>query len=186
MSSDDPYGSPGGALGWAFRQLAIWGGIGLVVYAGVANRASFQSAPAAPAVQTASREQPHAAAAIGNSLVYHADQRGHVVLEAAVNGAATRFLVDTGASFVALTTGDAAAAGLGRGDLSFSAAISTANGVARAAPVRLREVRIGQLALENVQAMVVENLNISLLGQSFLKRLDSYEMRDGVLTITWN
>ena len=38
----------------------------------------------------------------------------------------------------------------------------------------------------HVQAMVIENLNVSLLGQSFLKRLDGYEMRDGVLTITWN
>jgi hypothetical protein len=40
--------------------------------------------------------------------------------------------------------------------------------------------------MSDVQAMVIENLGVSLLGQSFLTRLDGYEMRDGVLTITWN
>jgi aspartyl protease family protein len=203
MRADDPYGSPsgGGTVGWALRQLAIWGGLTLLLYAVVGNRAWFQPAqpvqsPAvqAPAVQVhtvqASGAQPAAANPSSrvpiNTLSYRADQRGHVMLEAAVNGAPTRFLVDTGATIVALTPSDAAAAGLGRSNLSFSATVSTANGVARAAPVKLREVRIGQLALPDVPAMVIENLGVSLLGQSFLKRLDAYEMRDGVLTITWN
>ena len=62
---------------------------------------------------------------------------------------------------------------------------STANGVARAAPVRLRELRIDQLLVPDVTAAVAENLNISLLGQSFLTRLDGYEMRDGVLTLNY-
>jgi aspartyl protease family protein len=62
---------------------------------------------------------------------------------------------------------------------------STANGIARAAPVRLREVRLGQLSIDDVSAAVVENLNISLLGQSFLTRLDGYEMRDGMLTLNY-
>ena len=52
-------------------------------------------------------------------------------------------------------------------------------------PVRLREVRIGQLSIEDVQGIVHENLGISLLGMSFLKRIDSWEMRDGVLTLNW-
>jgi aspartyl protease family protein len=187
MSADDPHGSlGGGSLGWALRQLAIWGGLTLVLYAVVGNRTWFEPArPVEPPVaHQASISQSSPVPT--NTLAYRADQRGHVTLEAAVNGAPTRFLVDTGASFVALTSGDAAAAGLSRSRLSFSASVSTANGVARAAPVRLREVRIGQLALSEVQAMVIENLGVSLLGQSFLKRLDGYEMRDGVLTITWN
>lgn len=201
MRADDPYGSQSGsgALGWALRQLAIWGGLTLLLYAVVGNRTWFEPAQRAQPVQSAAVQAPDVQAfgaqpapvsqtsqVPTNTLAYRADQRGHVTLEAAVNGASTRFLVDTGASFVALTPGDAAAAGIGRSSLSFSAAVSTANGVARAAPVKLREVRIGQLALSDVQAMVIENLNVSLLGQSFLKRLDGYEMRDGVLTITWN
>jgi aspartyl protease family protein len=69
--------------------------------------------------------------------------------------------------------------------LVFSARVNTANGEARMAPVMLREIRIDQLSVYDVPAAVVENLNISLLGMSFLVRLQSYEMRDGKLTITW-
>lgn len=53
------------------------------------------------------------------------------------------------------------------------------------APIVLREVRIGQLAIGDVPAAVLENLDMSLLGQSFLSRLKSYEMHDGKLTIAW-
>jgi aspartyl protease family protein len=96
-----------------------------------------------------------------------------------------RFMVDTGATAVALTPRDAAAAGIARYQLEFTGQARTASGSVNVAPVRLREVRLGQLAVEDVQAMVIENLGVSLLGQSFLNRLQSYEMRDGVLTITW-
>src|SRR5262249_41241044 len=180
---DDTTG--GGPPAWALRQVAFWGACGMLLYAFVGNRISFPSVQptAAPAAQSAPATQPSQAAT--NTLTYRADQRGHVVLEAVVNGAQTRFLVDTGASFVALTPGDAAAAGIGPSSLSFNTAVPTANGAPRAAPISLREVRIGQLPPADVQAMVVENLNISLLGQSFLKRLDGYEMREGVLTIPW-
>jgi len=123
--------------------------------------------------------------AVPNSLVFHANKQGHVVLDGVVNGAPVRFLVDTGATMLVLTLRDAAAAGFGPGGLVFSLRTSTANGVARAAPVRLREVRIGQFSADEVPAAVAENLDISLLGQSFLTRLDSYEMRDGVLTLNY-
>jgi aspartyl protease family protein len=108
-----------------------------------------------------------------------------VIIEAAVNGATVRLLVDTGASLVTLTQADARAAGIATGELVFSHRASTANGPARMALVKLREIRIGQLSLFDVPAAVLENLNISLLGMSFLSRLQSYEMRDGKLTISW-
>ena len=106
-------------------------------------------------------------------------------MDGTANGAAVHFLVDTGAGSVALTLADAAAAGVGRGSLDFSARISTANGIARAAPVRLREVRVGQLSVNDVSAFVAENLHVSLLGMSFLKRVEGFEIRDGVLTLNW-
>jgi len=53
------------------------------------------------------------------------------------------------------------------------------------ARVTLREVRIDQLSFYDVPATVIENLDISLLGMSFLSRLEGYEMRDGKLRITW-
>ena len=120
-----------------------------------------------------------------NSLIYRADKRGHVELEGVVNGARVQFLVDTGATVVALTLRDAAAAGIRANDLIYSLRFRTANGIARAAPVTLRELRIGQLVIYDVKAIVQENLFGSLLGQTFLTRLDSYEMRDGVLTLNY-
>jgi clan AA aspartic protease (TIGR02281 family) len=120
-----------------------------------------------------------------HSLVYRADPRGHVAITALVNGAPLRFLVDTGASRVTLTLDDAHTAGIGRSELVSSQRSQTANGPAREAPITLREIRIEQLSIENVAAAVNENLNISLLGMSFLKRLKSFEMREGALTISW-
>ena len=120
-----------------------------------------------------------------HSLVYRADPRGHVALTALVNGAPVRFLVDTGASRVTLTLDDARNAGIGRSELVFNQRSQTANGLAREAPITLREIRIEQLSVDNVAAAVNENLNVSLLGMSFLKRLKSFEMREGALTISW-
>ncbi|TMJ58166.1 MAG: TIGR02281 family clan AA aspartic protease [Alphaproteobacteria bacterium] len=174
-------------IGWAFRQLVIWGGLGLLVYAFVGNRELLMPRDDGQAVAAVSAPaaQPNPNPALSNSLTYHADQRGHVVLEGAVNGATVRFLVDTGATFVALTVADAAAAGIGRGSLNFNATMNTANGKAHAALVKLREVRIGQLSINDVNGVVQENLPYSLLGMSFLKRVDSWEMRDGILTLNW-
>jgi aspartyl protease family protein len=95
------------------------------------------------------------------------------------------FLVDTGATLVALTAKDAAAAGLDPARLDYRDVVNTANGQTRVARVRLREVRIGQLALDDVDAVVAERLSTSLLGMSFLSRLGGWAMRDGVLTLSW-
>ena len=94
-------------------------------------------------------------------------------------------LVDTGASLVTLTPADARAAGINPAGLVFSGHVQTANGTSRMAPVTLREIRIGQLSIYDVRAAVLENLNVSLLGMSFLGRLQGYEMRDGKLTVSW-
>lgn len=171
-------------IGWALRQLAIWGGLALLLFA-VGNRLLPQPDAMAPSPAASTPAPEKARGAVPNSLVFRADQRGHVVVDAVVNSAPVKFLVDTGATMVVLTLADAAAAGLGRNDLVFSMKTSTANGVARAAPVTLRELRINQLSVRDVPAAVAENLGVSLLGQSFLTRLDGYEMRDGVLTLSY-
>lgn len=179
-------GSGNGAdmIGWAVRTVALWGGIALALYLAVGHRSAWLPSIPAPhetAVQSAVQQQRVPT----NTLVYRANAQGHVLLEAVINGAGVPFVLDTGATMVALTVRDAAAAGINRYDLEFSRRVSTANGETRAAPVQLREIRLGQLSVEDVPAVVVENLQVSLLGQSFLRRLQSYEMRDGVLTITW-
>ena len=175
-------------LGWAVRQLLIWCGIALALYVVVSRQwGNRPAAPDATAAAVVTQQEPsRQRSAMPNSLVFRANDQGHVVLDAAVNGAPVRFLVDTGATLVALSLQDAAAAGLGAGDLRYRGSAATANGMARVAPVMLRELRIGQFAADDVPAIVMDNLPISLLGQSFLKRLDSYEMRGGVLTLYWD
>ena len=120
-----------------------------------------------------------------HTLVYRAGPLGHVVLTASVNGAPVRFLVDTGASTVALSAADARAVGVNPSALVFDRTTTTANGLVRVAPIILREIRIEQLSIENVPAVVDDNLNGSLLGMSFLSRLKSFEMREGALTFSW-
>src|SRR5207249_8849993 len=145
-------------IGFAFRQLVIWIGVLVLVVILIANRPQMQPNSSTPSTGSADAAGAAARASPPNSLVFRANPQGHVVLDGNVNGAQVRFLVDTGATMVGLTMHDAASAGLSRGDLNFSLRTSTANGIARAAPVRLRELRIGQLSLTDVDAAVVENL----------------------------
>jgi aspartyl protease family protein len=163
-------------IGWALRWVLSCCVIALLCV-GILNR-SAELTHSLPPVQKPSNASP-------NTLVYPADGRGHVFLDGAVNGAPVRFLVDTGASLVILTHEDARAAGIARGQLVFDKPVNTANGVARMAGVTLREVRLDQFSIYDVPAAVLENLSVSLLGMSFLSRLQSYEMRDGKLTINW-
>ena len=132
--------------------------------------------PSAPGV-TVLRPPPEPA------LILHAGHDGHVSVDALVDGTPTRMVFDTGASVVSLTQADAERIGVSK-NLSYTIPFGTANGRSYGAPVTLR-VRIGQHEIDDVKAVVMPNLNVSLLGQSFLSRLHSYEMRDGVLTLTW-
>jgi aspartyl protease family protein len=122
---------------------------------------------------------------VSNRLVFHADPRGHVLLTGAANGAAVRFMVDTGASLVILTPDDARAAGIRRSELVFDHTVQTGNGPVRAALVLLREIGIGEFSMSKVQAAVIDSMGQSVLGMSFLGRLKGFAMREGMLTIDW-
>ena len=176
-------------IGWAVRMAAISLFVALLFFVVVQQLGSptLQTDATTPTqtVTAADEAATPAHSGLPNSLTFRANSQGHVLVEASVNGAPVRFLVDTGSTMVALTMRDAAAAGFDPNDLDFNMRTSTANGVGRAASVTLRELRIGQLSVEDVPALVGENLGISLLGQSFLTRLDSYEMHDGVLTLSY-
>jgi aspartyl protease family protein len=174
-------------IGWALRWMFLCC-VASVLLVGLANHRYWlagldQPAPA-PVINTAMPRDPALPAGV-NTLVYPADGRGHVILDAVVNGAPVKFLVDTGASYVTLTLADARAAGLDPRQLAFNRRVSTANGEVRIATTTLREIRLGQLTIPEVQAAVLENLKLSLLGMSFLTRVQSYEMRSNKLTISW-
>ncbi len=121
-----------------------------------------------------------------NRISIPADARGHFLVEAEVNGTPVTFLVDSGASSVVLSPEDARRIGLTPDRLRFTERYRTANGTVRAAPVELREIRIGQLAQRYVPASVNEApIGISLLGMSFLGRLESWAVEGGRLALYW-
>ena len=118
--------------------------------------------------------------------IVHAGPHGHFLVEAAVNGVPVEFMVDTGASHVVLTLEDARRLGFTPANLQFTQRFQSANGTVQAAPVELRELRIGQLRLFDLEASVNGGpLPVSLLGMSFLQRLSSYEVARGRLILRW-
>jgi len=108
---------------------------------------------------------------------------GHFYVHGEVDGQLARFLVDTGATSVALTVEDAARLGV-----DFSPANFTVVGMGASGPVRGQEVTLGKIVVEGreaheVQGVVLEGLEISLLGQSFLSRIGSIEMASDYMVL---
>lgn len=133
------------------------------------------SAPpsAAPAAVHQSN-QPNRFAAEGISVAR--DATGQFHLELAVNGTPTRFLIDTGADLVALTMADAERAGLPVDPGAFRPILRTASGEGLGARVRLERLEIGQVELRDIDAVVVQDLDTSLLGQTVLARMGRVEL----------
>jgi aspartyl protease family protein len=98
---------------------------------------------------------------------------GHFQADAYVDGRRLAFMIDTGASVIALRQQDAARLGIRPAQRDFTARISTANGVVFAAPAELASVELGGIRVRNVAAVVLpdEALAQNLLGMSFLSRI---------------
>ncbi len=114
----------------------------------------------------------------GRSVEVARTSSGDFAVSAQINGVRIPMVLDTGASSVVLTHDDARAAGLPLEVLNYTVAIETANGRTRAAPVTLDRVAIGGLEERSVEALVVQagQLRTSLLGMSFLNRLQSWQV----------
>lgn len=137
-------------------------------------------------------EQTHALAGLRPSLdapaLYSAtelkaDSGGHYFAEADINGTTVPVLIDTGASGVALSYEDAEKIGLRPHGLDYDTPINTANGVVKAARVKLRRVEVDNVRVRDVEGVVLPEgaLKGSLLGMSFLSRLSSFRIENGVL-----
>src|SRR5262245_1859014 len=117
------------------------------------------------------------------SVTLAADPRGHFVTEGTINGNPVRFLVDTGASAVALPAAEALRLGIDyrKGRRGFS---STAGGVVPIYILTLDTVKLGSIELTGVEAVIIEKgLDIALLGMTFLNRVEM--RRDGqIMTLT--
>lgn len=113
------------------------------------------------------------------------DARGHFFTIAIVNGVSMRFIVDTGASMVTISSSDARRAGVSylSGERGL---MQTANGVSPAYRVKLDTVRLGDITLNNVDGLVVDGNALGgagLLGMSFLNRIEMRREGDS-MTLT--
>jgi aspartyl protease family protein len=164
------------------RSIIVFAGIMLAAGAFVApyaGRLNMQPPRAAMAVQPAEEEQG------GRTHVIRRDGRGHFSVDARVDGRRVDFMVDTGASVIALTTSDAARLGIRPAQRDFTVQVRTANGTVRAAPTRLGRVEVGGLVVRDVDAPIAPDAALSenLLGLSFLTRLRRFEYTGGKLVL---
>lgn len=114
-----------------------------------------------------------------------ANSHGHFVTNASINGHDIAVLVDTGATAVALSFEDADTAGLRPSYLDFDVPVSTANGMAKAARVKIDRIAIDGVEVDDVDALVLPEgaLRGTLLGMTFLGKLSSFRVEDGVLLL---
>ncbi len=121
----------------------------------------------------------------GRTVTIPAANNHQYYVEAKVNNRRTRFLVDTGAVYVALRESDLQRAGILLNQNDFSHGVSTANGKTRAALVSIDEIEIDGVLVNDVDAFVLsdDRLDINLLGMSFLSELSSVETRNGEMIL---
>jgi aspartyl protease family protein len=176
----------GEAASWLTAAAVV--AAGLIFYNDIrANVAdSLGVAVTDPAPASVAVEIPMPQKTSAGSVELRARGDGHYYAKAEVNGRVADVMVDTGASMVALTYEDAERAGVRLKPSDFTQTVSTANGTARFALVRLDRVSIGNITLRDVKAAVAERgrLSITLLGMSFLSRLERVDMRSGTLVLT--
>jgi aspartyl protease family protein len=122
----------------------------------------------------------------GRVVEVRADQSGHFQLEAEVDGRRVEFFVDTGATYIALNAATARRLNIRPSSAEYTVPVSTANGGTFVAPVLLDEVRIDDIVVRNVWALVHRDngLEVNLLGMNFLSELRSFEMRGDRLTLS--
>jgi aspartyl protease family protein len=167
--------------------------MGVVVVAGVtsvAGAAAVEAFSPQPTEFRAARAEAKmasayaAADATGASRAIPKSSDGHFWADGEVNGRSVRFLVDTGATAVALTPEDAQKLGIDPAELHYGYKVVTAAGQIRAASVRLASITVAGAKLDNVDALVIEKgLDTSLLGMTYLGRLSRFEATRGALIL---
>lgn len=138
-----------------------------------------------PQQQAAKRAEPAPQSANSRTVTVRSDRLGHFQVEGAVDGRRLDFMVDTGASLVALRERDAAKLGIFPAPRDYTGRTSTANGMIKVAPVRLSSLEVNGIRIFDVQAVVIpdESLGVNLLGMSFLSRVRRFEIANGRLVM---
>jgi aspartyl protease family protein len=150
----------------------------------IGGAAGIHDAPVPSAARAVVGDKSPSSVGIGK-VELTAGASGHYHADAEINGRPIEVMVDTGATLVALTYEDAERAGLRLKPSDFTRAMSTANGITKVAPVTLERVSIGPITVRDVAAAVSEEgkLRTTLLGMSFLGRLERVDIRSGRLIL---
>ena len=169
--------------GMRHRNLAAW----LSVSAAIAGFAildrdytdlQYQAVwGAAPADGAGGRRSGNGVELSGGAIVLERRFDGHFYLDTEINGASVTFLVDTGATGVALSLADARRVGIRTDQLDYNVMTSTAAGPSMAAAVQISELGLPGRSFRNVPALVMRGGQQSLLGMSVLERFESVEIR---------
>ena len=159
----------------ALKSILIWIAIVLALAVGYTYRFELREV----ADRVMAEFLPGHAATRGRTVEVARGPGGNFVVATQVNGARVTMVFDTGASSVVLTQEAAKAAGLPLEVLSYSVPVETATGRTRAAPVTLQTISVGGIVEREVAALVAQpgQLRQSLLGMSFLNRLEGWEVR---------
>jgi aspartyl protease family protein len=162
---------------------AFIAGLGTIM-AQMADKMAPTPALASPVVRNAAPDETVAQAGV-RSITLPRDGRGHFQTEGRIDGQRIGFMIDTGASVVALNETSAARFGLRPSRNDYNATVTTANGTIKAARTRLAMVDIGGLVVRDVDAMVLPDAALSenLLGLSFLSKLKRFEYANGKMVL---
>jgi aspartyl protease family protein len=170
-----------GRFSQAIKSILIWVAIVLALAIGYTYRFELREV----ADRVMAEFLPGHAATRGRMVEVARGQTGNFVVVTQVNGARMPMILDTGASSVVLTHEAAKAAGLPLEVLSYTVPVDTANGRTRAAPVTLQSIGVGGIIERDVSALIAQpgQLRQSLLGMSFLNRLERWEVRGDRLVL---
>jgi len=151
------------------------------------NHGNFAPASTPASTMTAARTDSAAAPNPANTreIVLSPDRHGHFRVDGRIDARPLGFVVDTGATTIALTARDASGLGIHPSVNDYTMAVQTANGTVRAAPVTLNRVEVGSITMHDVKAIVLPDgaLSDNLLGMTFLSRLHRYEYSNGRLVL---
>ena len=162
-------------MGETLRNIAIWVALAAVLIVGLSFRDEIETV----ALRVRSELVPGYALESGeHELVLTESSGGNFFIFGEANGVRVRFLIDTGASDTVLSPSDAASIGIDVKELDFSRVYQTANGMGRGAPYTLESLSVGPISVSPMPISINEaEMNSSLLGMTFLRRLRSFEIQ---------
>lgn len=172
-----------GSMSQYLKYVAIWMGVIAVLALGYAYRAELAQVPRKLALAF----NVGTPVTVGErTLVVPQGEDGSYVVDALVNGKRVRFVVDTGATETVLNQADARRLGIPVDALNYGYESETANGKGYSAAYDATRLEVGAIKLEGFRMMVNKApMSMSLLGMSFLRRLDAFEFRDRRLILKW-